>query len=118
MINFDLAPLIEQATVVEYGVDNGFDRTTVDQKKFAELVIAEHEKTAKGDELIDTIVMLREYFMYFTGTKSTPDRFYTGMCFKGHKFVAEEALSRSWSPAVHGAEVGKVFNEHRGNQSN
>jgi predicted nucleotidyltransferase len=33
--------LIEQATTIEYGVDNGFDRVTFDKEKFAELVVKE-----------------------------------------------------------------------------
>jgi hypothetical protein len=33
--------LAEQATTIEYGVDNGFDRVTFDQEKFAELIIQE-----------------------------------------------------------------------------
>jgi hypothetical protein len=33
--------LIEQATTIEYGVDNGFDRVTFDKEKFAELIVRE-----------------------------------------------------------------------------
>jgi hypothetical protein len=33
--------LAKQATTIEYGVDNGFDRVTFDQEKFAELIIQE-----------------------------------------------------------------------------
>ena len=41
--------LIEQATIIEYGVDNGFDRATFNKAKFAELIIdmcAEHILTS------------------------------------------------------------------------
>jgi hypothetical protein len=31
--------LAEQATTIEYGVDNGFDRVTFDKQKFADLII-------------------------------------------------------------------------------
>jgi hypothetical protein len=40
-MNERIRELLKQATVVEYGVDNGFDRTTVDQEKFAELIVRE-----------------------------------------------------------------------------
>ena len=33
--------LIEQATTIEYGVDNGFDRVTFDKEKFAESIVVE-----------------------------------------------------------------------------
>ena len=33
--------LAEQATTIEYGVDNGFDRVTFDKQKFAELIVRE-----------------------------------------------------------------------------
>ena len=33
--------LAEQATTIEYGVDNGFDRVTFDKEKFAELIMRE-----------------------------------------------------------------------------
>jgi hypothetical protein len=29
----------KQATTIEYGVDNGFDRVTFDKEKFAELIV-------------------------------------------------------------------------------
>jgi len=41
--------LIKQATTIEYGVDNGFDRVTFDKEKFAESIIdmcAEHILTS------------------------------------------------------------------------
>jgi len=41
--------LIEQATTIEHGADNGFDRVTFDKEKFAELIIdmcAEHILTS------------------------------------------------------------------------
>jgi hypothetical protein len=33
--------LAEQATTIEYGVDNGFDRATLDKEKFAHLIALE-----------------------------------------------------------------------------
>jgi hypothetical protein len=33
--------LAEQATTYEYGVDNGFDRATLDKEKFAALIVAQ-----------------------------------------------------------------------------
>lgn len=36
-----ITELAEQATTIEYGVDNGFDRVTFDKEKFAQLIIAE-----------------------------------------------------------------------------
>lgn len=33
--------LAEQATTIEYGVDNGFDRVTLDKEKFAHLIALE-----------------------------------------------------------------------------
>ena len=33
--------LAEQATTIEYGIDNGFDRVTFDKEKFAELIVRE-----------------------------------------------------------------------------
>jgi len=38
-MNERIQELLKQSTTVEYGVDNGFDRTTVDQQKFAELLL-------------------------------------------------------------------------------
>jgi len=33
--------LAQQATTIEYGIDNGFDRVTFDKEKFAELIVRE-----------------------------------------------------------------------------
>ena len=44
-MNKRIKELADQATNIEYGADNGFDRTTFDKEKFAELIIdmcAEH----------------------------------------------------------------------------
>jgi hypothetical protein len=43
-MNERIKELIEQATTIEYGVDNGFDRVTFDKEKFAELIVREYEK--------------------------------------------------------------------------
>jgi hypothetical protein len=40
-MNERIKELAEQATTIEYGVDNGFDRVTFDKEKFAELIIEE-----------------------------------------------------------------------------
>jgi hypothetical protein len=40
-MNAKIERLLKQATTIEHGVDNGFDRSTVDQLKFAELIIKE-----------------------------------------------------------------------------
>ena len=40
-MNDRIIELAEQATTIEYGVDNGFDRVTFDKEKFAELIVAE-----------------------------------------------------------------------------
>jgi hypothetical protein len=40
-MNERIQKLIEQATTIEYGVDNGFDRVFFDKVKFAELIISE-----------------------------------------------------------------------------
>jgi hypothetical protein len=47
-MNERIKELLKQATTVEYGVDNGFHRTTVDQEKFAQLMVEEFEKVAKS----------------------------------------------------------------------
>ena len=38
-MNERIKQLAEQATTIEYGVDNGFDRVTFDKEKFAESII-------------------------------------------------------------------------------
>ncbi len=40
-MNERIKELIEQATTIEYGADNGFDRVTFDKEKFAELIVRE-----------------------------------------------------------------------------
>jgi hypothetical protein len=40
-MNKRIQKLIEQATTIEHGVDNGFDRVTFNKEKFAELIISE-----------------------------------------------------------------------------
>lgn len=41
IMNNRIKELAEQATIIEYGVDNGFDRVTFDKEKFARLLIEE-----------------------------------------------------------------------------
>jgi|694.fasta_scaffold10146_21 hypothetical protein len=40
-MNERIQKLIKQATTIEYGVDNGFDRVTFDKEKFAEIIVKE-----------------------------------------------------------------------------
>jgi hypothetical protein len=40
-MNERIKQLEKQATIIEYGVDNGFDRVTFDKEKFAELIVKE-----------------------------------------------------------------------------
>ena len=40
-MNERIRELIEQATTIQYGVDNGFDRVTFNKEKFAELIVKE-----------------------------------------------------------------------------
>ena len=40
-MNERIKELAEQATTIEYGVDNGFDCVTFDKEKFAQLIVAE-----------------------------------------------------------------------------
>jgi hypothetical protein len=40
-MNERLRELAEQATTIEHGADNGFDRVTFDKEKFAELIVKE-----------------------------------------------------------------------------
>ena len=40
-MNERIRELAEQATTIEYGADNGFDRVTFDKEKFAELIVRE-----------------------------------------------------------------------------
>lgn len=38
-MNERIQELAEQATTIEYGADNGFDRVTFNKEKFAELIV-------------------------------------------------------------------------------
>lgn len=49
-MNERMQEMLKASTTIEYGVDNGFDRTTVDQEKFADLVCAGFAKLR--DELV------------------------------------------------------------------
>ena len=40
-MNKRIKELIAEATTIEYGADNGFDRVTFDKEKFAELIVRE-----------------------------------------------------------------------------
>jgi hypothetical protein len=59
-MNEKIKKFIEQATITEYGVDNGFDRVTFDKQKFVELLIRDCAKIAdiaepwrSGDLILD-----------------------------------------------------------------
>jgi len=61
--------LAEQATTIDYGVDNGFDRVTFNKEKFAELIVRECMKEA-WDEIVsdedieaETDPLIREYLI-------------------------------------------------------
>ena len=68
-MNERIKELIEQATTIEYGADNGFDRVTFDKEKFAELIVREcanivwdeAEKTMSS-EVNDAGYKIIEYF--------------------------------------------------------
>lgn len=61
-MNERIRELAEQATTIEYGVDNGFDRVTFDKEKFAELIIEEvmQELFINGHE--DAFDFLNKHF--------------------------------------------------------
>ena len=40
-MNAHIDELAKQATTIEHGVDNGFDRVTFDKEKFAKLIVRE-----------------------------------------------------------------------------
>ena len=46
-MNERIKELIKQSTIIEYGVDNGFDHATFDKEKFAELIIGECTETVR-----------------------------------------------------------------------
>lgn len=58
--------LEKQATNIEYGVDNGFDRVTFDKEKFAQLIVRECVDVVKWTPSIfpnDTIIKnIKEHF--------------------------------------------------------
>ena len=51
-MNERIQKLIEQATSIEYGADNGFDRVTFDKEKFAEFIVG-HATECVRDVLRD-----------------------------------------------------------------
>ena len=68
-MNERIKELAKQATNIEYGADNGFDRVTFDKEKFAELIVREcanivwdeAEKTMSS-EVNDAGYKIIEYF--------------------------------------------------------
>jgi hypothetical protein len=62
-MNERIQKLIEQATTIEYGVDNGFDRVTFDKEKFAQLIVGEcadiGERYADGNYEVRNQIMVQ-----------------------------------------------------------
>ena len=56
-MNERIKELAEQATNIEYGVDNGFDRVTFDKEKFAELIVQECIDCVLGAGLTDKVAV-------------------------------------------------------------
>jgi len=52
-MNERIKQLAKQATNIEYGVDNGFDRVTFDKEKFAELIVRECAKVCDDLDIDD-----------------------------------------------------------------
>ena len=52
-MNERIKELIKQATTIEYGVDNGFDRINFDKEKFAELIVRECMKVVNDTKKDD-----------------------------------------------------------------
>jgi hypothetical protein len=51
-MNQRIKQLVQQATTIEYGVDNGFDRVTFDKEKFAQLIAEDCAKMLDEDTYI------------------------------------------------------------------
>ena len=55
-MNERIRELARQATTIEYGVDNGFDRVTFDKENFAELIVREclaHGKLTQSQTVVN-----------------------------------------------------------------
>jgi len=61
-MNDRIIELAEQATTIEYGVDNGFHRVTFDKEKFAELIVQECLSYAKDGDLDFMKFMIKKHF--------------------------------------------------------
>ena len=70
-MNERIQQLAEQATTIEYGVDNGFDRVTFDKEKFAELIVQECidiiapytvRMSRPGEEYLHPILEIKQHF--------------------------------------------------------
>ena len=70
-MNERIRQLAEQATTIEYGVDNGFDRVTFDKEKFAELIVQECidiiapytvRMSRPGEEYLHPILEIKQHF--------------------------------------------------------
>ena len=61
-MNERIKELIEQATTIEYGADNGFDRVTFDKEKFAELIVKECACIADDMKSLDAAQAIKEHF--------------------------------------------------------
>ena len=59
--------LAEQATTIEFGADNGFDRVTFDREKFAELIVQEcmticDDVSKKNNTAVDCWIKIKNTF--------------------------------------------------------
>jgi len=65
-MNERIKELAEQATIIEYGVDNGSDRISFDKEKFAELIVRDcvmcmYRRGVEGFGILEER-MLKEHF--------------------------------------------------------
>ncbi len=62
-MNERIKELAEQATIIEYGVDNGSDRISFDKEKFAELIVRECASLADAlDGQSDYMLLFKQHF--------------------------------------------------------
>lgn len=72
-MNERIKELIEQATMIEHGVDNGFDMVIFDKEKFAELIVKEcggiYSKIDNGNQHLGTDDYLEALHKTFFGVE-------------------------------------------------
>ncbi len=71
-MNQRIKKFIEQATIIEYGVDNGFDQVTFDKQKFAELLIRDCARIADIAEPWRSGDLMLDYFGIQHDTRQQP----------------------------------------------